>query len=97
MIDWTIKNEDMIIDEWGYSRTEWQQRNREILNKAISAYNNYITGQENDLSEVVRLIKYTEIKLRNECGSCAYNVDIKKMKDNLDYIVENKEKEKQYD
>lgn len=95
MIDWNwnVKNKHLMVEEWGHSDICWQERNREILNKAIRSYNNYVTGEKNDLDyldEVVRLIKYAEKKLFNEPGT--YLEDIKFMKESLfEILIEDEE------
>lgn len=87
MAEWTI-NEDMIIEEWGDSEIHWQQKNREIINEAIRAYNLYITGVEENLDKVIMLIMYAEMRLVDEPGD--YIKDISLMKSNLDKFEESK-------
>ena len=81
-------NNEYIVDYWSFSNIEWQQKNREILNKAIGIYNKYILT-ETTLDEVKSAVYYAESRLKNECGT--YMEDIKLMKRNVDEIESSNE------
>lgn len=86
---WDDKNNcsQYVLDYWGYSPIEWQQKNRDILNEAIKIYNEYVYNRAS-LNDVKNAILYAEIRLKNECGT--YMEDIELMKINVDEIELNK-------
>ena len=77
--------EEYLIEYWGDSSIEWQQENRNILNKAIKTFNEYVLGIE-DLDNVKKETCYAELKLKNQCGT--YMEDIKLIKQRVEEIEE---------
>jgi len=85
---WDKDNDEYIIEYWGNSIIDWQQKNREILNESIRVYNNYVRNLAS-LQEVKKAIYYAEDRLKNESGS--YLEEIDNMKENVDEIESKKQ------
>ena len=77
------KNTEYLIDYWGFSQIEWQQNNRDIINRAIRIYNDYVMGFAS-FKSVQREVLHAEMMLRNQPGT--YMEDINLMKENVEKI-----------
>lgn len=77
------KNTEYLIDYWEHSTIGWQQENRDIINRAIRVYNDYVM-EFTSLRTVQREILHAEMMLRNQPG--IYMVDINLMKENVEKL-----------
>lgn len=74
------KKNRYLLKYWDSSPIDWQQKNRDILNKTIRVYNDYVLNKAS-YNEARDAIIYAQSRLQCECSE--YMEDIFLMRSNI--------------